>query len=316
MDIPGLLDAARGGDRRALARLLTLVERSPDEAAEIERRIDLAAPGAFTVGITGAPGAGKSTLVGALLRAAACRDERIAVLAIDPSSPFSRGALLGDRVRMSQGLAGVTERIFIRSMATRGQQGGLSQAAQTSAALLAACGWSWIILETVGTGQVEVDVAAAADVTVLVLNPGWGDEIQAHKAGIMEIGDVFVINKADRPGVEDTRRHLALLLASRPTGAPLVPVVETIATGDVGVVQLWDTLRSLREGGSDLQARRERRLRQLLINALRARFDRRLALFAGSAPCAEAVTRLAGGDAVLPDLVEDLSRKLSERDPS
>jgi LAO/AO transport system kinase len=316
VEIPELLAAARGGDRRALARLLTLVERSADEAAEVERRIDLAAPGAFTVGVTGAPGAGKSTLVGALLREATARHERMAVLAIDPSSPFSRGALLGDRVRMSHGLTGATENVFIRSMATRGQQGGLSRAAQTSAALLAACGWSWVILETVGTGQVEVDVAAAADLTLLVMNPGWGDEIQAHKAGIMEIGDVFVINKADRPGLEDTRRHLAMLLASRPANAPSVPVVETIATRDVGVAELWGTLRALREAVVDPAAHRQRRLRQHLLNGLRARFEHRMALFADSTDCAEAVARLAAGEAALPDLIEDLWKRLPGSDPS
>lgn len=314
MEIPALLAAARSGDRRSLARLLTLVEQGGGEAAEIERRIDLAAAAGFTVGVTGAPGAGKSTLVGALLKEAVSHGERVAVLAIDPSSPFSRGALLGDRVRMSHGLAGEGERVFIRSMATRGQQGGLSRSAQTAAALLADCGWPWIILETVGTGQVEIDVAAAADLTMLVLNPGWGDEIQAHKAGIMEIGDLFVINKADRPGLEDTRRHLAMLLGSRPAGTPEPPVVETVATREEGVSQLWTTLRQLRAAAGEGSMRRHRRLRQMLLNALRARFEQRMAAFAAGGECAAAVSALATGDDTLPELVESLSARLLGRD--
>lgn len=306
MDIAGLLSAAKDGDRRALARLMTYAERGGPEAVEIERRIDLSAASAFIVGLTGAPGAGKSTLVGAILRHAIASGERVAVIAIDPSSPFSRGALLGDRVRMGQGLPS-SDRVFIRSMATRGQQGGLCAATQLAAALLAECGWSWILLETVGTGQVEIDVASAADLTVVVLNPGWGDEIQAHKAGIMEIGELFVINKADRPGVDDTRRHLALLLSSRLDSAEVVPVVETVAARDQGVADLWKLLRKLRENDPDPSVRRDRRLRQLLLTALRTRLEQKLADFSSSTTCAKSVSLLGSGQRLLPDLIEEIA---------
>jgi LAO/AO transport system kinase len=306
-DVAALLQRARAGDRGALARLLTLVERSDEATAEVQRHVDVGAPEACILGITGAPGAGKSTLVGALLRHALGAGHRVAVLAVDPSSPFTRGALLGDRVRMSPGGLPAAD-VFIRSMATRGQQGGLAHAAQTCAAVLAACGWPWIIVETVGAGQVEVDIAATADITVVVLNPGWGDEIQAHKAGMMEIGDIFVINKADRPGLTDTRRHLELLLSGRGADAPEVPIVETVAIGGQGIETLWREVmaRQAMLFGQRPGLRRRVRLEQVLGDALHAHLAARMQQLLGSEIGASAVGRLDQGAAHLPELVDEL----------
>lgn len=305
--VAALLQRARAGDRGSLARLLTLVERSDEATAEVQRHVDVGAPDACILGITGAPGAGKSTLVGELLRHAVGAGHRVAVLAVDPSSPFTRGALLGDRVRMSPGRLPAAD-VFIRSMATRGQQGGLAHAAQTCAAVLAACGWPWIIVETVGAGQVEVDIAATADITVVVLNPGWGDEIQAHKAGMMEIGDIFVINKADRPGLMDTRRHLELLLSGRGADAPDVPIVETVATGGQGIEALWREVMARQAVLFDQSAglRRRMRLEQVLVEALRARMAVRMQELIGSEAGAGAIARLEQGTAHLPELVDEL----------
>lgn len=306
-NVAALLQRAQAGERGALARLLTGIERSDDFMTEVQRHVDVGAPGACIVGITGAPGAGKSTLVGALLRHALGSGHRVAVLAVDPSSPFTRGALLGDRVRMSPG--GLpAEDIFIRSLASRGQQGGLSHAAQTCAAVLAACGWPWIFVETVGAGQIEIDIADTADITVVVLNPGWGDEIQAHKAGMMEIGDVFVINKADRPGLMDTRRHLELLLSSRGADAPGIPIVETVATGGQGIETLWREVMACKAtlfAGASGQ-RRRRRIEQVLGDALDARLAARMRQLLTSEAGVSAVARLDQGAAHLPELVDEL----------
>ena len=194
----------------ALARLLSLVERGGDEAREIGR---LAAPrsgDAYTVGITGAPGSGKSTLTSAIVGHVRSTDDAIAVLAIDPSSPFTGGAILGDRVRMQD--HATDPGVFIRSMATRGHLGGLALATPEAVRLLDALGRRLILIETVGVGQVEVEVAGKADTTIVVVNPGWGDSVQANKAGLMEVADVFVINKADRAGADETRRDLEQML--------------------------------------------------------------------------------------------------------
>ena len=211
-DAPSLFDAARAGDRAATARLLSLVERGGEPAHEVGRLCHPVSGHAYTLGLTGAPGAGKSTLTSALVGRlrAADDDVRVGVLAVDPSSPFSGGAILGDRVRMSD--HALDPSVFIRSMATRGHLGGLALATPEAVRVLDAVGHRWVIVETVGVGQVEVEIVGAADTTVVVVNPGWGDAVQANKAGLMEIGDVFVINKADRPGVDDTRRDLEQML--------------------------------------------------------------------------------------------------------
>ena len=211
-----LLQRAGDGDRRALARALSIVERGGPSGAALIRatwvqgRGDGAPEQAFTVGITGAPGAGKSTLSASLCGELLRRDRSVAVLAIDPSSPFSGGAILGDRVRMGD-VAGDDD-VYIRSMATRGNLGGLAGATNDAVAVLGATGRDWVVVETVGVGQVETDIVDAADTTVVVVNPGWGDAIQANKAGLMEIADVFVVNKSDRDGARQTVTDLESML--------------------------------------------------------------------------------------------------------
>ncbi len=197
---PELFQAALDGDRSSLARLLSLIERGDDEARTIGRLAYPMSGTGYTVGLTGAPGAGKSTLTSSVIGHLRAQDLEVAVLAIDPSSPFTGGAILGDRVRMQD--HATDPGVFIRSMATRGHLGGLSLATPEAVRVLDAIGRKWILVETVGVGQVEVEVAGKADTTVVVVNPGWGDSVQANKAGLMEIADVFVINKADRRGVE------------------------------------------------------------------------------------------------------------------
>jgi LAO/AO transport system kinase len=191
---------------------------------------------AHTVGITGSPGAGKSTLTSGFVAGLRADGDEVAVLAIDPSSPFTGGAILGDRVRM--GDHALDAGVFIRSMATRGHLGGLALATPEAIRVLDAVGFAWVVVETVGVGQVEVEVAGAADTTVVVVNPGWGDAVQANKAGLLEIADVFVVNKADRPGVDDTRRDLEHMLDLSPPSAWRPPIVETVATSDVGLDDL------------------------------------------------------------------------------
>ncbi len=237
-----------------------MVERGGPAARSVAREVHPRSGAAALVGITGAPGAGKSTLTSALCGRIRADDVDVAVLAIDPSSPFTGGAILGDRIRMSDHV--LDPGVYIRSMATRGHLGGLSVATPEAVRVLDAAGYGWVLVETVGVGQVEVDVAAAADTTVVVVNPGWGDAVQAAKAGLLEIADVFVVNKADRPGAADAARDLAAILSLRgPTGW-VPPVVETVATTGAGVGALWDALRSHREhllATGELGARRERR---------------------------------------------------------
>lgn len=256
-----LLDAARAGDRAALARLLSALERGGDEAREVVRLAHPLGGSAYTVGLTGAPGAGKSTLTNALVARMRADEVPVAVLAVDPTSPFSGGAILGDRVRMQDHVTDAG--VFIRSMATRGQLGGLSLASRDALRVLDAAGWPWILVETVGVGQVEVEVAGAADSTVVVVNPGWGDAIQANKAGLLEVADVFVVNKADRPGADDTVRDLERMLdlAGRSGWRP--PVVRTVATTGEGVDGLWAALGAHRadlERTGELARRRAARV--------------------------------------------------------
>ena len=279
-----LLDRARSGDRPALARLLSLVERGGPLARDVGRRTHPLAGQAYTVGLTGAPGAGKSTLTSALVGEVRGADLPIAVLAIDPSSPFSGGAILGDRVRMADHVT--DSAVFIRSMATRGHLGGLSLATLEAVRVLDAVGWPWVVIETVGVGQVEVEVAGAADTTVVVVNPGWGDAVQANKAGLLEIADVFVINKADRPGLDDTRRDLDQMLDLTDRGTWRPPVVATTAlTGD-GVAALWSAIGAHRthlETTGTLQPRRTARVGDELTRILMALLLERAQASAGPA---------------------------------
>ncbi|MDQ6616169.1 MAG: methylmalonyl Co-A mutase-associated GTPase MeaB [Actinomycetota bacterium] len=277
-----LVAASRAGDRSATARLISLIERGGDLARQVSRLTFPDGGGAYTVGITGAPGAGKSTLSDRLITEYRRTGDAIGVLAVDPSSPFSGGALLGDRVRMQD--HALDDAVFIRSMASRGHLGGLALATPDAIGVLAAAGLALVLVETVGVGQVEIEVAGATDTTVVVVNPGWGDAIQANKAGLLEVADVFVINKADRPGTEETRRDLGHMLdlgVGRAPDAWLPPIVVAVATTGQGVSEVWEAVgrhrRFLTESGQ-LAARRERRLvnqlRQVLIRRLELDIDR------------------------------------------
>ena len=217
---------------------------------------------AYTIGITGPPGAGKSTLTDRVVGRIRRGGDEVGVLAVDPTSPFTGGAILGDRIRMQD--HSTDTGVFIRSMASRGQLGGLALATPHAVRVLDAAGKPWVIIETVGVGQVEVAVAAAADTTVVVVNPGWGDAVQANKAGLLEIADVFAVNKADRPGRDDTVRDLRQMLewSSARTWTP--PVVETVATSGTGTEDLWEAITAHRahlERDGELTARRAARLR-------------------------------------------------------
>jgi LAO/AO transport system kinase len=244
-DTDALVERALAGDRVATAKLLSLVEQGGDGARAVVSRLHPHTGRAWSVGITGAPGAGKSTLTDELVMCMREEDLEVGVLAVDPSSPFSGGAILGDRVRMQR--HSLDPGVFIRSMASRGHLGGLAVATPQSVRVLDAVGKQWVIVETVGVGQVEVEIASQADTTIVVVNPGWGDEVQAAKAGLLEIADIFVVNKADRPGVDATVSDLAAMLELGSRHAWKPPIVRTIASTGDGVAALWDAVGNHRE---------------------------------------------------------------------
>ena len=274
-----LVERAREGKARAVARLISLVEEESSELRDVMATLTPHVGGAHIVGVTGAPGVGKSTSTSALVTALRRTDKRVAVLAIDPSSPFSGGALLGDRVRMGDHTTDA--RVFIRSMAARGHLGGLSWAAPQAIRVLDASGFDVVIVETVGVGQSEVEVAGTADSTVVLLAPGMGDGIQAAKAGILEIGDLYVINKADRDGAEQAKRDLRamLKLTERTEDSWEPPVLATVATNGEGVdavVERLEQHRAWAEESGALERRRVRRARDeveaLALTAMRKRW--------------------------------------------
>jgi LAO/AO transport system kinase len=284
-EVPALVEQFRAGRRRALSRLLTQVENGTEAGREALRALYGASGRAHVVGVTGPPGAGKSTLVNRLIGVWRARGRTVAVVAVDPSSSLTGGATLGDRVRMMETYA--DEGVFIRSMATRGQLGGLAWATPQAVRVLDGAGFDVVIVETVGVGQSEVEVAGLADVTVVLLAPGMGDGVQAAKAGILEVGDVFVVNKADRDGadatVRDIRHAISLGFAAdaRTPGEPArwrPPVLTTVATTGKGIDDLLDALDKHERWATASGALRERRLRraereieEIAITALRER---------------------------------------------
>ena len=253
-----LSERVQSGDAAAVARAISKIEDGSADAAVLMKQIYQLSRGGLVVGITGAPGAGKSSLVDKLALWYRARTERVGIIAVDPSSPFSGGAILGDRIRMQT--LGLDEGVFIRSMATRGNLGGLARATVDAIAILDAAGFAKIIVETVGVGQDEVEIVKAAEVSVVVLVPGMGDDIQAIKAGIMEIGDIFVINKADREGVYSTEKELEALLSlsSRADGWD-PPIVKTVATENRGVSDLAEAIERFRKVQRSLEVTSERR---------------------------------------------------------
>ncbi len=269
-----MVDGTLAGERAAVARLITLVESGGDAAHAAISRLFPHTGSAYTVGITGAPGSGKSTLTDRLIARIRKDGAEVGVLAVDPSSPFSGGAILGDRVRMQE--HATDPGVFIRSMATRGHLGGLALATPQAVRVLDAAGKPWVLIETVGVGQVEIEVAGAADTTVVVVNPGWGDSVQASKAGLLEIADLFVVNKADRDGADETVRDLEFMLElSLQPGARGVPeaagwkpsIVKTVGSKGEGIEELWEAIghhRSFLEADGRLAKRREQRVREEL----------------------------------------------------
>jgi LAO/AO transport system kinase len=242
IDVDDLVARARDGSPRAVARLISLVENASPQLRPIMRALNPLTGNARVIGLTGAPGVGKSTSTGALVRVFRKRGHRVAVLAVDPSSPFTGGALLGDRVRMQD--HATDPDVFIRSMASRGHLGGLTWAAPQALRVLDAAGCEVILVETVGVGQAEVEIASLADSTVVLVAPGMGDAIQAAKAGILEIADVFAVNKADRDGTQQTVRDLRnmIALADYGAGAWRPPIVSTVASTGDGIEELADRL--------------------------------------------------------------------------
>jgi len=271
-----LFDSALQGDRAALARLLSLIERGGEPARHVGRLSYRHGGRAYTIGLTGAPGSGKSTLTSATIGHVRALGLEVAVLAIDPSSPFSGGAILGDRVRMQE--HATDPGVFIRSMATRGHLGGLSLATPEAVRLLDALGRELVLIETVGVGQVEVEIAGKADTTIVVVNPGWGDSVQANKAGLMEIADIFVINKADRKGVAETRRDLEQMLELSQLGDWRPPILLTVASQGEGVDVLWKAIEEHRAhitASGELERRRRRRLGEELREIVVRRLEQR-----------------------------------------
>ncbi len=236
------MGAARRGDRSALARLVSAVERGGEQAREVGRLSFGLGGHAWSVGVTGPPGVGKSTLVNVWVAAARARGQEVGVLAVDPTSPFSGGALLGDRVRM-QGHS-TDPGVFIRSLATRGHLGGLALAVPEVIRVLDAAGLDLVLVETVGVGQVEVEVAGVVDTTVVVLSPGSGDGVQANKAGLMEVADVFVVNKSDRQGARELRRDLAMMLDLSGASEWRAPILDTVASTGDGAPEAWEAIAS------------------------------------------------------------------------
>lgn len=295
-----LVAGLRNGDRRAVARLISLVEDGAEEASEAIREVYPLTGHASTIGLTGAPGAGKSSLIDGLVTRARAENSSVGVIACDPTSPFSGGALLGDRVRMQT--HALDEKVFIRSMATRGHLGGLALAAPEAMRVLEAAGYEVVIVETVGVGQSEVEVAKQADTTIVILAPGMGDAIQAAKAGILEIADIFCVNKSDKDGASEAVRDLRGMLELGHGRDPEweIPIVATSTVTEEGIDELWQTVRRheehLRTGGRLDVRRRERfgaEIREIVGERLKA-----------------ALEEAAGAD-VLDGLIDDvLERRL------
>jgi len=293
-----LVEAARAGDTRALARLVSLVENGSAELRPVMRAVAPYSGHARVVGLTGSPGVGKSTVTGALVRGYRAQGLRVGVLAVDPTSPFSGGALLGDRVRMQD--HATDPDVFIRSMASRGHLGGLSWAAPQALRIIDAAGFDVICVETVGVGQAEVEIAALADSTLVILAPGMGDSIQAAKAGILEIADIFVVNKSDRPGAQEVVRDLRNMLAMIRYGEgewkpPIVTASAVAGTGIDELITRLDAHWAWLGGSGERDRRRVARAREEISAIAVADIRRRIGALPGESRLDDLAGQVASG---------------------
>ena len=298
-DPDALVTAAQAGDARSLARLVSLVENSSPDLRRIMKVIAPMTGRARVIGLTGSPGVGKSTVTGALIRGYREQHLRVGVLAVDPSSPFSGGALLGDRVRMQE--HAIDDQVFIRSMASRGHLGGLAWATPQAVRILDAAGLDVVLIETVGVGQAEVEIASLADTALVVVAPGLGDSIQAAKAGILEIADVFAVNKSDRPGAQEVIRDLRTMLAmaSYDAGAWKPPIVSTTAATGQGIGDLAAAIERHREwlaGSGQLDVRRRARASTEISALALAGLRQRMGELPGESRLDELAARVAAGE--------------------
>ena len=308
---PPLSERVLQGDPRAIARAISLIEDDAAEAAELVRRIFPSTGRAYLVGVTGAPGAGKSTLVDRLIAEVRSRGRSVGVVAVDPTSPFSGGAILGDRVRMQAHFADTG--VFIRSMATRGHLGGLARATGEAALVLDASGKDTVIIETVGVGQDEVDIVRTADISIVMLVPGTGDDVQALKAGIMEIADIFVVNKADREGADRTVASIEAMLSleSFTDGRWRPPILKTEATAGKGTTELADAIDRFRAHMAPVQGERRRaraewRVRELLADRFVQHIEDRVL---GAGEFDRLLDRIAARDTDPYTVVDDILRR-------
>ncbi len=287
------MHAAIAGDRRSLARLISRVEEGSPTGTSALRALFPRTGHAHVTGVTGAPGAGKSTLTDRLIAEVRAAGDEIAVVAVDPSSPFTGGAILGDRVRMQGHID--DPGVYIRSLGSRGALGGISAATPRVVAVLDGVGFPHVVVETVGVGQAEVEIASNTDTTIVVVNPGWGDSVQAAKAGLLEIGEVFVINKMDRQGADETERDLQQMLMLGEQGGWLPPIVRTNALTGEGVSDVWKAVLGHREWLEDtgeLASGRAARLEAELRHEMRVLVERRVHASAGGADYATLVAEV------------------------
>ena len=296
-----MIERARAGDPRALARLVSLVENRSPELRAVMKAIAPYTGQARVIGLTGSPGVGKSTVTAALVAAYRAAGERVGVLAVDPTSPFSGGALLGDRVRMQN--HATDDGVFIRSMASRGRLGGLAWATPQALRILDAAGFGLVLIETVGVGQAELEIASLADTTLVIVAPGMGDSIQAAKAGILEIADVFVVNKCDRPGAQEVVRDLRTMLSMGewPEGRWKPPIVSTAAAASdrAGLDDLVERIgqhQAWLDSSGELAARRQTRAREEIAAIAVAVLRERMGALPGDQRMAELAARVAAGE--------------------
>jgi LAO/AO transport system kinase len=312
-DIAALVARAREGEPLAVGRLLSLVEAGGAGGREVAAALASHRHRAHVVGLTGPPGVGKSTATSALVAALRERGDRVGVLAVDPSSPFSGGALLGDRVRMAEHTE--DRGVFIRSMATRGQLGGLAWATPQALRVLDAAGCDVVLIETVGVGQSEVDVVALADTTVVLLAPGMGDGVQAAKAGILEVADVFVVNKADRDGAAQAARELRHMIGLGEHGAWTVPVLRTVASRGEGIAELLaalDAHRSWSDACGERERRRTARVQAEIEAIALERLRARIADVRGQAALSDLAKRVVTGELDAYTAADELDSALDQ----